>query len=234
MGGSAGPISIIHDFDSQLQFIINRHVSSCGVTPLSESFGRDVIFDGDGNAQLTSPSGFFLFGRNLNYSYEGVSTVRGVEVDSWIAIVDSIALDRFSNLTDAVVEVFFTRPEYNISTDRSAGGSRVPWRVNIRGLQSYNGFNTSVSINASNVSYVVDYFDFSTSEPPYDLFDISFCSDADQSHTLGLRFEVPREGIDFSTFRTNLRASLVTATKLRPLQVNNIHVSQGCSQHVCM
>ena len=224
MGGNAGPVSIIHDFDTQLQYIIYRRVSSCNITALSDSFSGDVIFDDDGNPQLIPPSRFFLLGRDFNYSYEGVTTVRGVEVDSWIAIVDFLSLSPYSNLTGGAVEVFFTRPGYNISTDRSAGGSQVPWRVNVRGLltYAYEYFNVSGSMD---VDYELDYFDFSASEPPYDAFDVSFCSDPDESLTLGLRFEVPLEGIDFRTFRTNLRASLVDATKLKPVQVNNIHVS---------
>jgi hypothetical protein len=222
MFGDAGASSIIHDFDSQLQFYINRHTGACNRSSLSEPYVRDVTFDIDGNPQLLPPSRFFFLGGDYNYSYEGVTTVRGVEVDSWVAIVDFVVLGPFSNMSDGVIDIFFTRPEYNITTDRSTGGSQVPWRIILRGLVTYDFFNITGSMNTS---FEIDYFDFSPSEPSYDAFDISSCSDPDQSHTLGLRFKVPRDGIDFSTFRTNLRASLVAATNLKPLQVNNIHVS---------
>lgn len=227
MGGDPGPISIVHDFDSQLQYVINRHVSSCNVTTLSQAYTGDVIFDGDDNPRIASPGRFFFLNIGLNYSYEGVSTVRGVAVDSWVASVDSLQLNQYTNLTDGVYEVFFTRPEYTVTTDRSAGESVIPWRVNWRGLLLYSAPDYNMS-GSMNVSYEMDFFDFSSSEPPYDAFDVSFCSDPDQSNTLALRFGVPREGIDFSTFRTNLRASIVAVTKLKPLQVNNIHVSPGC------
>lgn len=226
-GGDAAPYKIIHDFDGQLQYVINRHTSSCNITSLSDDniSGADVVLDGEGNAQIASPGRLFFLNSGLNYSYEGVSTVRGVRVDSWVAIVDdSIPISPSSNLSNGVYEVFFTRPEYNISTDRSEGGNRVIWRTNVRGLLSYSYMNMSGSLN---VSYEADFFDFSASEPPFDAFDISSCFDADQTHTVVFTLEVPRQGIDFSTFRTNLRTSLVAATNLKPLQVNNIHVSLG-------
>lgn len=222
-GNSSGPLTIVHDFDTQLEFLIFRHVSSCNVSVLSQSFGGDVIFDDDGNPQLITPSRFFLL-EGFNYSYEGVTRVRGTEVDSWIAVADFIRLSSYGNLTDGVVEVFFTRPEYNIVTDRSADGMQVPWRVNLRGLVMYDYPLLNVS-GSMDVDYELDYFDFSASEPPFDAYDISVCFDSDESVTLGLRFEVALEGISFRTLRTNIRASLVAATKLKPLQVNNIHVS---------
>lgn len=223
-GGDPGPYSIIHDFDSQLQYVINRHVSTCRITPLVNATIGDVTINSEGDAQLASPGRFIFLNTGLNFSYEGVSTVRGVEVDSWVAIVDSVSvpLNRVANFSNGIYEVFFTRPEYNISTDRSEGGTRIIWRANLRGMVAYSYMNVSGS---SNVSYEIDYFDFSASEPPYDAFDISSCFDADQTHTVAFSFNVPRQGIDFGTFRTNFRASLVNATSLKPLQVNNIHVS---------
>ncbi len=219
MGGAAGPYQFVHDFESQLQYIINRHDGSCNITTLSQPFLGDVELDEEGNANLISPRTIFFQHKDLNYSYEGVSTVRGVEVDSWIASPDFFQFNAVSNITNGVFEIFFTRPGYNITTDRSAGASVVLWRIIVSGEVS------NAIIGSVNVSYEMDFFDFSTSEPPYDVFDVSVCFDPEESHTLLLLFEVPRLGIDFSTFRTNLRASLVNATGLRPVQVNNIRVS---------
>ncbi len=144
-------------------------------------------------------------------------------MDSWIAIRDFSMINAYSNLTNAVYEVFFTRPEYNISTDRSAGASVLPWRVQIGGLLTFRNFSTNET-QSRNASFIVDLFDFSTTEPPYDSFDASICFTDDQLHTLVLVFKAPIIGVDFKIFRTNLRASLVRITSMSPLQISNILV----------
>ena len=219
MGGDAGPYRVIHDFDGQLQYIINGHTSTCNVSTLNNTFFSDVELDENNSPRLISPARFFFLADDLNYTYEGISTVRGVQVDSWIARKGYMEFNQYSNLTNGIFEVFFTRPEYTVSTDRSEGGSSIPWRVIVRGELA------TPMAPPVNVSFEVDFFDFSPNEPPYDAFDVSRCYDSDDSHTIILFFEVAREGIDFREFRSNLRQSLVNATGLKPLQINNIQVS---------
>lgn len=192
----------------------------------------DIRFDNNGRPQLVTPSQLFYLGSGYNYTYEGVSTVRGVKVDSWIATRDNNVLNPNANLTDGVYEIFFTRPEYTIHTDRSVGASIVPWRLNFRGTVVYVNSTTNETVS-NDVNYESDFFDFSTSEPPYDAFDVSVCFSGEASNTVALAFPVSVVGIDFSEFRTNLRASLVNATGLRPLQINNIHVSLMQCEWVC-
>lgn len=220
-GGQPGPYSIVHDFDTQLQYIINRHTSNCTVSTLDKGFFGDLTKDEGGNPQLRPPNQLFFF-RGLNYTYKGVSTVRGVEVDSWIATSEFIVLSPVLNITNGIYEVFFTRPGYTVSTDRSPGESMVPWRVIVTGTYY---LDDDGNITSGNSSFELDYFDFSASEPPYDSFDVSVCASAEESHTVVFVFETPVIGIDFSIFRTNIRKSIVQATKLKPLQVNNIQVS---------
>lgn len=151
--------------------------------------------------------------------------MRGVEVESWVSIRDAQVINPFVNVSNAVYEIFFTRPGYRIQTDRSAGTEVVPWRMILRGVVTYFVNVTTGLTNTTNLNYVADYFDFSASEPPYDVYDTAVCFSGNQTHTVILVLPVPVEGIDFSILRTNLRAGLVKATNLKPLQVNRIQVS---------
>ena len=227
IGGDPGPYRIIHDFDSQVEYFIHRHTSNCTAQTLgSFPIGEDILFDEASMVSIASPNQLFLLSQDFNYTYEGVTTVRGVEVDSWISVREMETFNT-GNLTDGVFEIFFTRPEYSIRTDRSGDvGVPVPWRVNLRGLFSYFNFSTGQSVVMErNVSFTSDFFDFAAGEPPYDAFDVSVCFNGDDLHTVIVYFNTTRVGIDFSTLRTNLRAGVVNVTGVRPLQVNNIHVS---------
>lgn len=223
-GLSAGPFQVVHDFDTQVQYFINRHTSNCSTTPLREGEADDIVRDQTGTPHIISPSQLIYRGNDHNYTYEGVTTIRGVGVDSWITVFERMNFSYGAYMTNGVFEVFFTRPEYTVGTDRSPGGVAVPWRLNARGL--LNTVNATNNVTMSkNVSYIIDFSDFSANEPPYDAFDVSVCFSGDETHTVLLIFNTSRVGIDFNTFRTNLRASIVAATKIKPLQVNNIHVS---------
>ena len=70
----------------------------------------------------------------------------------------------------------------------------------------------------------MDLFDFSTEEPPYDVFDVSACSRPDDYYTLGLIIPGQEEGLDFGQLRRNIRTSVSNYTGLRPLQIGNIQV----------
>lgn len=226
-GGDAGPFRVIHDFSTSVAYIQNLHTGNCSVSSLSDTilFG-DITSDSDGNLDIISPNQFFFLNNEFSYSYEGVSTVRGVMVDSWITSRSMEKLSETVNLTSGTYEAFFTRPGYSVTTDRSAGESIVPWRLMIDGLVSYQNFTDRSQVISANVSYQLDFFDFSSREPPYDAFDVSLCFSAEETAFVVLVFETPRVGIDFGTLRTNIRASIVDYTGLLPLQVANIRVSQ--------
>lgn len=164
-----------------------------------------------------------------NFSYEGVSTVRGLEVDSWITTKDSYMFPTGVILKNVTYELFFTRPEYTLNTLLSSNSTSVPWAYNMRGVVTFPNYSDPTNTSTREFNVAGSLFDFSVDEPPYDAFDASLCFSAEETHTVVLLFETPRVGIDFRVFRTNLRASLVGYLKVRPLQINNIHVSGCCT-----
>ena len=227
-GGAPGPVSIIHDFDTSVQYLVGTQVLNCSAQPFSQSqftpFFPDIVSNDDGSFQLVSPTNFFFLGSEFNYSYEGVSNIRGVDVDSWVSVRDFERLAAAVNLTNGVYEVFFTRPGWIYSTDRSINSDPVPWRINIVGGMSILNMtdNSTFQVNGT---FQLDYFDFSTDEPNYDAFDIvSLCAAPEDYHTILLIIPGQEKGIDFGQLRRNIRTSVSNYTGVKPLQIGNIQV----------
>ena len=223
--GPPGPFSIIHDFDTATQYFIGTQILNCTATPLSVSapYSFDVTTDNSGTLQLVSPNNFFFLGNEFNYSYEGVSNIRGVDVDSWVSVRDFEKVAQSVNLTDTIYEVFFTRPDWIYATDRSINTDPVPWRVKLTGGVSFLNSTTNSTVNI-NGTFQLDYFDFSTSEPNYDSFDISLCSAPEDYHTVLMMIPGQEKGLDFGRLRRNIRASVSKFTGVKPLQIGNIQV----------
>ena len=215
--GVPGPTSIIHDFNTSVQYVINNRITKCSTHPLPQvsPLFFDVTTDNNGTLQLVSPNNFFFLGNEFNYSYEGVSNVRGVDVDSWVSVRDFEKVAEAVNLTDTIYEVFFTRPGWIYATDRSINTDPVPWRIKLVSTD-----------NATKKSFEMDFFDFSTDEPPYDAFDISSCSDSEDFYTMILIIPGQERGIDLGQLRRNIHTSVTNYTGLRPLQIGNIQVSR--------
>ena len=224
-GRVPGPISIIHDFNTSVQYIISNRIINCSTQPLFKAspFFFDITTNDD-TLQLVSPNNFFFLGNEFNYSYEGVSNIRGVDVDSWVSVRDFEKVAEAVNLTDTIYEVFFTRPGWIYATDRSVNNNPVPWRIKITGGVSVRNFTDNSTIKFKGV-FETDFFDFSTDEPPYDAFDISSCSAPEDFYTMVLILPGQERGIDFGQLRRNIRTSVTNYTGLRPLQIGNIQVS---------
>ena len=219
-------MSIIHDLSTSVQYTINNRLTDCTAHSLEDyaPYLFDVTTDDEGTFQLVSPNDFFLLGSEFNYSYEGVSNIRGVDVDSWVSVRDFEKVAEAVNLTDTIYEVFFTRPGWVYTTDRSVNTDPVPWHIKITGGVSYlnSSDNSIVKVKGT---YEMDFFDFSTDEPPYDVFDISSCSAPGDFYTMVLIIPGQESGIDFGQLRRNIRMSVTNYTGLRPLQIGNIQVS---------
>ena len=228
--GLPGPTSIIHDFSTAVQYVINNRITKCSTQPLSQvsPFFFDVTTDDSDTLQLVSPNNFFFLGNEFNYSYEGVSNVRGVDVDSWVSVREFEKVAEAVNLTDMIYEVFFTRRGWFYATDRSINTDPVPWRIKLTGGVSVHN-STGNSTRRFKGAFEMDLFDFSTDEPPYDAFDISSCSAPDDFYTMILIIPGQERGIDFGQLRRNIRTSFTNYTGLRPLQIGNIQVSGLCS-----
>ena len=224
-GGSSGPVNIIHDFNTSVQYVVFPQITYCLAQPLDQTASPffDVTTDDEDTLQLVSPNGLFFRGSEYDYTYQGASNIRGVDVDSWVSVRDFEQITGSVNLTNAKYEVFFTRPGWLFLNDRSTTTQPVPWRVVITGTVSRVNITNNSTISY-NTTYEMDVFDFSVDEPSFDVFDISSCSGPDDYYTLVLFIPGRELGIDFGQLRRNIRMSVANYTGLRPLQIGNIQV----------
>ena len=221
LGGPPGPYSLIHDFDLEVQYFISRQFSNCSIMPLTaNSSVLNDAADEDGLPQLKSPNELFFQNNEFNFTYEGVSNVRGVDVDSWVSIRDFQEFGPASSITNGLNEVFFTRPEWNVSTLNGYNEGPIPWRLAIRGMLTVNS-----TANATNFTAVYDIYSFSEQEPDFDIFDTSVCYTPSEYHILTLAVPGNESGVDLRQFRRNIRLSVAGYAAIPPLQVGNIQVS---------
>ena len=195
--------------------------------PLINNFTNIASKAGPNNRlQIKSPSEVLFLTNDFNYSYEGVTTIRGVDVDvcKWIAVHDEIQLSQ-ANLTNGVVEWFFTRPGWRITSDTSTTTDPVPWQLRLSGILNYVNDTGEMVVEDFNGLY--DMFVFSTREPWFDVFDISsVCVDPEDYHILRMAVSGQERGVvDLGQFRRGIRRSITEYASIFPLQVGSIEVS---------
>ena len=216
---------IIFDFNNEVQYIIRRKFSNCSVVPITATTPLTARFfstvDESGRPHLRSPSDF-LFLNQYNYSYEGVTNVRGVDVDSWASIRDFQQFPN-TNLTNGLYEIFFTRPGWTISNTHSVVTEPIPWRMNISGT-----FNTLNATDNSTISWtgsiLLDLFGGSGDEPNFDVFDTSVCFPSSEYRVATIAIPGQENGLDLRQLRKAVRQSVSTYAQVQPLQVGSIEV----------
>ena len=219
---SIGPHTFIQDFSLETQYVIDRRYGNCSINAIKPEGSFDITVN-NGRAALVSPAQLFYF-NNSEFSYEGVSTVRGVEVDSWISYIDFRELRSGANLSDALYEVFFTRPEWEVGTHSSLPTSESSlWRSKFTGTITYVNESTN-NTETRRVTSTYDLFAFNRGEPDQDVFDTSVCVNSSQYYIVGLFIPVTGVQVDFAKLPQNLRTAVKGFTKVTALQVGNIQV----------
>ena len=222
-GLPAGAYSFIHDFNLKTQYIINRQYGNCSIKPIEPQAGFDTVVK-DGIARSASPSEVLLLSNQFSYAYEGVSTVRGVEVDSWISYSEFQELGQV-NLSNVLYELFFTRPDWSIGSvsSRASSDTTTPWRFHLTGTVTYQNSSTNLP-ETRNASATYDFFSFSDGEPDLDVFDTSVCVAPSDYYIVVLSLPVENVLVDFSRLRRTVRDRVSDVTGVRPLQIGNIQV----------
>ena len=228
-GGSPGPLTFIHDISSSVQYVIGNQIRFCLPQSLQEAtYFWDLATNDDGTVELVSPNGLFFRGSQYNYTYQGATNIRGVDVDSWVSYREFESFSTLVNLSNAYYQVFYTRPGWSFYNVQSATTDPVPWRIVINGTVSTRQNMTDDTIITYNSTFRMDLFEFSTDEPPYDAFDVSSCSAPDDYYVMVLLIPGNENYIDFGRLRRNIRTGVSDYTGLRPLQIGNIQVNNRC------
>ena len=225
LDGASGSNGIIHDFGTSVQYTVSNNINFCLTQPLSKAVPHlwDVTTDDKSELKLVSPNNVLLRGTEYNYTYQGATNIRGVDVDYWVSYREFEQITDHFNFSNAYYYVYFTRPGWILSNIRSVTSQPVPWRLVINGTVSKRNISDN-SIFTYNTTIVTDISEFSTDEPPYDVFDVSACSGPNDYYALGLIIPDREEGLDFGQLRRNIRMCVSNYTGLRPLQIGNIQV----------
>lgn len=229
---------IIEDFDEGVQYKINSRYGSCTIIPINATNSLSTEVGDDGMVHLQSVKNHFLRQDEYNYTYEGVSQVRRVDVESWISLRSREVFNNYSVLTDGYVQVFYTLPTWNIVYgDNKTTNTSVPWRFVIAG-------NFSLLSQEDNSTYfpiIDEVLEFRTEEPNFDVFDVSVCFSVDQYTILWLMLPLPDgvtyTSLDHSLLRTRVRSALsqaanVSASKLGGIDVSNLEWNFVCVKYI--
>ena len=229
MGDSPGKISLIRDSARSIDYIINRQLSNCTVIPHNDEAAYFQSLEGNSDllAQLVTPADLLNFTQQFEYAYEGVTNIRGVDVDAWISMQPIGAL-RFTIgevvVRNGTIELFFTRPGWRITSSRTVSIEPVLWRVCLSGVLLFINARDNTTTSEF-FSALYNVFDFSPEEPDFDVFDVSTCFSPSEYHVLSLAVPGQQQGLVFSQLRRNLRSAIVDFSKVQPLQVGDIQVS---------
>ena len=216
------PYTLIHDFNLETQYIINRQLRNCSISAIKPEQGFDRVVE-DGMARLASPRDLLLLTNEFNYSYEGISNVRGVDVESWISYREFEELGNI-NLTNTLYEIFFTRSDWSIGTSSSPASSQPSiWQIKLSGIVDFINSTTNL-MQSENFSSTFDFFGFSSGEPDQDEFDTSVCVSVSDYYVVILFIPIEGVQVDYSQLPRNVRSSLADFTKVQPLQIGNIQV----------
>ena len=218
------PYSLVHDFNLEVQYVIDRLFNNCTVSPL---YPNNTRFDGnvgeDGYPTLRLANQLFAFDW-FNFSYEGETVVREVEVDAWVGYLDFVVFTENVNISDVVYEVFFTKPGFVVSSDYSSTNQPVLWATKATG--SSNSFDPMTgNYTNSSFSFIQNYFAFSVSEPPYDTFDTSVCVDPVDYGNIVMRIPDFPPGIEVPGLRRAIRLAVANFANIPALQVGSVMVS---------
>jgi len=205
--------------------------------PLNDDFVYFDTLEGDSEylTQITSINNVLLLAPLFSYSYEGVTNIRGVDVDAWIGMQPDfraefptttfITTPGVLELRNGMWEVFATRPGWRITNDRTVTTEPVIWRIRLYGNLSFTFARDNTTVTTSGIySALYDIFDFSSKEPDFDMFDVSTCFSPSEYHVLSLALPGHEQGLNFSQLRKNIRSAIVNYSTIQPLQVGNIQV----------
>ena len=182
----------------------------------------DSVVGGDGQLHLKSPRDLFLANSMFNFTYEGMTMVRGIKADVWISPREFEAFFN-ANVSNGVYIIYISRPGQRIVSEFGITTDPVVVQAQFKGLVSYIANST---VMERNISSTFSIFGFTRSEPPLDVYDTTMC--LLRSDYTALRFRIPIRNI--SSLRSNIRTALIDYANrinmpfLSPLQINNIQV----------
>ena len=220
---------LIEDFNEGVQYYINRRYGTCSIAPINATYSSAVSVFPKGTLHLENLKEHFLREDDYNYTYEGVSRLRGVDTESWISLRDyHVFNNNRTILTDGYIQVYYTHPNWSVYTSLNGSSSMsVLWEFVVAGNFTYQLDNGTWTSDYNTNSYHV--LEFQTVEPDFDVFDASICFGIDQYSYLRLTLPLPAgtllTSLDHTLVKSKVRMALSQAVNIPASRIGGIHVS---------
>ena len=228
---SIGTLSLIDDANLGVRYSIYRHFSNCTISVL-EPNTQDIFVNSNNHFRLKSLQEIFFLTDDFNYTYKGMETLRGIEVDTWTSTVFNFSSNSGTiNYTNTQAEVSFTRPDVSYPSLTSYTSEPVLFRYSLQGIGS--AFKNGTVYN-TNFTAFENFVGGSYEEPNFDAFDVSLCSDPSEYRIATLFIPGHVNGVDLRVLRKSIRSQFSNYTGLYPIQIGSIEVCLSYNKHVCV
>ncbi|CAC5396031.1 unnamed protein product [Mytilus coruscus] len=216
---SINPMTIIHDFSTGLQYVIDKYYENCTISPItpgqydSELNPQEYMKDKSYVIKMKSP--IELFHLNTETRYVGQKTVRNLLCDVFLGMIQSYTMPGLNGSHPAILEYYFLTGGWTeVGKDDDAINPFVPVKLDI-------------TIVDQGLFFTYNFFNFEVSHPDIMVFDIQKCYTDKQQHRFQIKFPGPfHPFIDINRKMFVELAVLMTsqAASVSPLRVQEARI----------
>ncbi|XP_022084213.1 uncharacterized protein LOC110975760 [Acanthaster planci] len=216
------PYRSLDDFNTGLTYRVNMDTGHCNITPIS-LYSPDAESPDNVHVQIKSVASFFNF-EVEDWQYQGVSELRDMQAESWIAKRTDWKPTWIGNnssfQTNSTWEFFFTTDSWNTQGGLNMSTymptmSKVEWNLKMKNGTMRNG------------SFIVNYFHYDAANVDPSHFDLSPCFDSNNGKELA--FDILETGIYNMVIANNtfefyhgVVNSLATTAGISPSRIANV------------
>ncbi|XP_048750693.1 uncharacterized protein LOC125662497 [Ostrea edulis] len=196
----------IHDFNTGVAYIIDTMYGNCTAQPIQQTF--DTRFVDKNHLRMRNAKEFFYFDV-INYTYEGVKTVRNIDCDSWVGVRANWPTPGISSIWQWY---FATNQWVEVNTGAAQGGTPVQLVIDAPANAYHNEYNI---------------FNYDVHTPDVLKFDISQCYVNRNRRKFQLSFLGDyKSAVDgnLEIFKYNILKSLVSTLSVSVLRIANLNV----------
>ncbi|KAL5022491.1 hypothetical protein ScPMuIL_001646 [Solemya velum] len=210
---SLDPYTDMYDFNSGLQYYIDRTTWQCSVSHINNTFPaylNTTAANISGEYVLTLRKPDPIFYGFSDYTYSGKRTKRGIQCDCWAA-VDYVHVAGNPVASPVNHEICFMSSTIEDVTAGSSLLRNVP-------------VQTTLYISDLGRTTTYNYFDYNVGPWDVSVFDISNCYDKSKHLRFQLQFPGTYDSKLHHAFVISAQKSLSTTMRVRPLRVQGLHL----------
>ena len=208
--------SIIHDFTTGLQYMLNEQTWNCSLQQITGDYGDAVSVDGSLRIKVAKE---LLNVSPEKFIYAGKRYIRGILADVWVAEKSGENPDDHYS----TMEIYFADSDYIFKMEDTYELKSIPI-----GMSTYHAESrTSSYFQNQSTSH---YFKFSPRTPSIGVFDISPCISSQERLFLKVTFQVSYGKLvqfGLPAVQDAIRGALAKLAGVSPLRVADIFLSRS-------